>query len=109
MAMNCISTTFNCNNSGLFSNLSTAAINCRYVASGLFKTFTGSSDSTEFELTDEAKATYLGTDGKEVGMYGGDLPYSSTPSYPQITKMNVANKTTADGKLSVEIEVSAAE
>ena len=42
-------------------------------------------------------------------MYGGVLPYNSTPSYPQITKMNVANKTTADGKLSVEIEVSAAE
>ena len=62
-----------------------------------------------YELTDEAKAKFLGTDGTEVGMYGGVLPYTSTPSYPQITKMNVANKTTADGKLSVEIEVSAAE
>ena len=76
----------------------------------LFKTFTGSySHSQQFELTDEAKTTYLGTDGTEVGMHGGVLPYDSTPSYPQITKMNVANKTTADGKLSVEIEVSAAE
>lgn len=61
------------------------------------------------DLTDEAKATYLGTDGTPVGMYGGTLPYNTTPSYPQITKMNVANKTTADGKLSVEIEVSAAQ
>jgi hypothetical protein len=42
-------------------------------------------------------------------MHGGVLPYDATPSYPQITRMNVANKTTADGKLSVEIEVSAAE
>lgn len=107
LAMNSIST--GSYSHYIFSELSTAAINCSNVASGLFKTFRFSSDSTEFELTDEAKATYLGTDGKEVGMYGGDLPYSSTPSYPQITKMNVANKTTADGKLSVEIEVSAAE
>lgn len=61
------------------------------------------------DLTDAAKAKYLGTDGTPVGMYGGMLPYNTTPSYPQITKMNVANKTTADGKLSVEIEVSAAQ
>ncbi len=75
----------------------------------LFKTFKGNySDSETFELTDAAKTKFLGTDGTQVGMYGGVLPYTSTPSYPQITKMNVASKTTADGKLSVEIEVSAA-
>jgi len=73
----------------------------------LFKTFKGSySDAETFELTDEAKATFLGIDGTEVGLYGGVLPYTSTPSYPHITKMNVANRTTNDGKLSVEIEVS---
>ena len=63
----------------------------------------------ENDLTDEAKATYLGNDGTPVGRYGGPFPFSWTPTYPQITKMNVANKTTADGKLSVEIEVSATE
>ena len=62
-----------------------------------------------FELTDEAKAAYLGIDGKEVGIYGGDYPYTSTPSYPQITKMDVSRKVSADGKLNVEIEVNAAE
>lgn len=76
----------------------------------IFKDYTGTySDSQTFELTDEAKAFFWGTDGTEVGMYGGLMPYSSTPTYPQITKMNVANKTTADGKLSVEIEVNAAQ
>ena len=60
------------------------------------------------DLTDAAKRTYLGSDGTPVGMYGGPLPFSLTPTYPQITKMNVASKTTADGKLSVDIEVSAA-
>lgn len=76
----------------------------------VFKDFTGTyTDEQTFELTATAKTKYLGTDGSEVGLYGGILPYSSIPSYPQITKMNVANKTTADGKLSVEIEVSAAQ
>lgn len=60
-------------------------------------------------LTDEAKTIYLGNDGTEVGIYGGMMPWDLTPSYPRITKMNVANRTTADGKLSVEIEVSASE
>lgn len=74
----------------------------------VFKTFTGTySDAESFELTDAAKTQFLGIDGTEVGLYGGMMPYTSTPSYPQITKMNVASKTTADGKLSVEIEVNA--
>lgn len=76
----------------------------------LFKTYTGTySDEETFELTDEAKAKYLGSDGTEVGMYGGALPFDPTPTNPQITKCNVASKSTADGKLSVDIEVSTAE
>lgn len=79
----------------------------------VFKTYTGQSlqklDSENFELTDEAKGKYLGTDGTQVGIYGGSLPFTSTPSNPQITKCNVAAKSTADGKLSVDIEVKAAE
>lgn len=79
----------------------------------LFKTYTGAAldnlDSETFELTDEAKTQYLGTDGTEVGIYGGNLPFDPTPSNPQITKCNVAAKSTADGKLSVDIEVNAAE
>ena len=108
-ATNCLSIGFN----DLFSNNSSNTGNTSLSSSqyaSVFKDFTGTySDSQTFELTDEAATTYLGTDGTQVGMYGGILPYTSTPSYPQITKMNVANKTTADGKLSVEIEVSAAE
>ena len=108
-AMNCLSVN---NDPDFFGNLYSAAVNCSCIDdySKVFKTYNGTdSDSETFELTDEAKTTYLGTDGTEIGLYGGDLPFNTTPSYPQITKMNVANKTTADGKLSVEIEVSAAE
>lgn len=76
----------------------------------MFKDFTGVySDEQTFELTEAGKAQFLGTDGTQVGMYGGMLPYNSIPSYPRITKMNVANKSTDDSKLNVEIEVSAGE
>ncbi len=81
------------------------------VWSSVFKTYSGKQfeDVETFELTDEAKTKYLGNDGTEVGIYGGNLPFDPTPSNPQITKCNVASKSTADGKLSVDIEVRAAE
>lgn len=80
------------------------AIDCNQITNGseVFVT-------TDYQLSEEAKAKYLGTDGKEVGLYGGQYPYDLTPSYPQITKLNVAKQATADNKLSVEIEVSATE
>lgn len=108
VANNCVSVGYNYD---IFKN-TPSSTSCKTVKNyaDVFKTFTGTySDAETFELTDAAKTNYLGTDGMQVGMYGGVLPYTSTPSYPQITKMNVANKTTADGKLSVEIEVSAAQ
>ena len=77
--------------------------------SDVFKSFTGTyNDNESFELKDTAKKNYLGTDGKEVGIYGGSLPFDPIPSNPQITKCNVAAKSTADGKLSVDIEVNGA-
>lgn len=76
----------------------------------LFKSWAGGyNDLLTFELTDEAKTTYLGSDGTQVGIYGGSLPFDPIPTNPQITKCNVAAKTTADGKLSVDIVVKAAE
>lgn len=61
-------------------------------------------EGTFCKLTEAAKS-YKGLDGTEIGIYGGSLPFDPTPSNPQITKFNVASKTTEDGKLSVDIEV----
>lgn len=98
------------NNYNIFGNIPNTTNTKITVLSSLFKTYTGSyNDNETFELTDDAKTKYLGADGKQVGMYGGDLPFTATPTNPQITKCNVAAKSTADGKLSVDIEVSAAE
>lgn len=58
-----------------------------------------------YSLIDKLKA-YKGTDGKEVGIHGGSLPFSPRTSNPQIVKFDVAPRTTRDGKLSVDIEVS---
>ena len=78
--------------------------------SSVFKDFDGTyNDNVKFELTEEAKSTYLGIDGTQIGIYGGSLPFDPTPSNPQITKCNVAAKSTADGKLSVDIEVNGAQ
>lgn len=95
----------------MFTNIpNTTNRNLTGSLSTLFKTYTGSyTDNETFELTDAAKTQYLGSDGTEVGIYGGSLPFDPTPTNPQITKCNVASKSTADGKLSVDIEVSAAE
>lgn len=65
-------------------------------------------DDNDYQLTDAVRALIKGTDGTEVGIHGGSLPYDPTPTNPQITKFNVAAKSTADGKLSVDIEVNSA-
>lgn len=67
------------------------------------------SDSNPYTLTEEAKNIVKGTDGTEVGIYGGNIPYDATPTNPRITKFEVAPNTTADGKLSVDIEVNGGE
>ena len=116
-------TAYNCiglggHNNNIFSKIAYKNNTNRWIGtdgSTIFKTYKDFntknliSDSEAFELTDVAKAKYLGVDGTQVGIHGGNLPYNEQPSTPQITKCNVAAKSTADGKLSVEIEVKAAE
>lgn len=99
--------------SNMFNNHGSLASSLYYTTTNMtdvFQTWTGSyTDAENFELKDTAKANYLGDDGKELGIYGGNLPYTPNPTNPKITKFNVASKSTADGKLSVDIEVKAAE
>lgn len=77
----------------------------------VFKTACGDmwTESETYELTDEAKNKYLGLDGTEIGIHGGNFPFDPKTSAPQITKFNVAAKSTVDGKLSVDIEVKGVE
>lgn len=61
--------------------------------------------TTTYELTDANKTAWIGSDGTEIGMHGGQLPFTTQLSNPQITKFEVASKTDSEGKLSVNIEV----
>ena len=106
---NCIYPEYNGNNyaydifRGMISHPGTAL----FKFDETFKTFTGAySDEETFELTDAAKAKFLGTDGKEVGLYGGPIPFNLNLSYPLIKTMTVDEQTDADGKLGVTIQVN---
>ena len=77
--------------------------------SAVFATFTNSSNdinySTSYALTDSAAANFLGIDGTQVGIYGGAMPFGYVPTYNVIRRCTVAPRSTADGKLSVDIEL----
>lgn len=79
--------------------------------SAVFKTCTDGtySDSETFELTDAAANIYKGTDGKQVGIYGGSLPFSMLTSNPRITHADVAPKSDTNGNLQINITVEGAE
>ena len=74
----------------------------------VFKTLSSvgklSSINASFELTETAATTYLGDDGKQVGIYGGTNPFAPTPTNPQVKKFTI-DSTTSDGKLKVTINV----
>jgi hypothetical protein len=77
-----------------------------YGFASVFKNFRGSySDGITFELLDTVAATCLGSDGTQVGIYGGIMPFDPSVRNPLIKKCNVASRSTADGKLAVDIEI----
>lgn len=50
---------------------------------------------------------YIGTDGTQVGLYGGPYPYNPTPSIPQIKESHIDTTVAANGKLKVSVTVEA--
>ena len=110
----CIGFAFGNDGSKPFTNISTSTCwtMVKSELPNVFKTYTGTYDNYEtFELTDSAAATYIGSDGTQVGMYGGSTPYTATPSVSglQVTKFQVAPKSDSEGRLSIDIEVKTAE
>ena len=76
----------------------------------VFETWHSCTDSNfsfdeRYILKEEIATSFLGSDGTEVGIHGGLFPFDTRPSYMVVKKCNVANKSTIDGKLSVDIEV----
>lgn len=72
----------------------------------VFKYFAGTySVGMDMSLLDSIATNVLGTDGTQVGVYGGMVPYEPRVNTPRYVRANVAPHTTLDGKLSVDIEV----
>ena len=92
---NCVAT--GSNYGVLFSSLLSGANN-KYVApSALFE--------QNNVLTETAKQEYLGLDGTEVGIYGGNYPYDSKVQYPIITQFSSDVQTSKEGILNINVEV----
>ena len=60
-----------------------------------------------YKLKEGNASIYVGSDGKEVGIYGGDYPFSKIPSNPQILSKEIDVQTTTDGKLKVSVKIEA--
>ncbi len=76
--------------------------------SDVFENWDGTGLPTDLEtyvLKSSVSDSIQSIDGSEVGIFGGFMPFDWRPSYSIIKRFNVANRTTADGKLSVDIEV----
>ena len=118
MAYNCIGvyTAYSDTVNHVFSNLPDNLSNVCYRKVGeVFdtKTFDANgtdnySDADTYQLLESIRSKHLGTDGTEIGMYGGSLPYTPLSALPRIKKFNVAPQSDGEGTLKVEIEVSAA-
>lgn len=80
--------------------------NCKFA--GIFEE---SMDNLEWDDVKTFKLKYpdeyVGTDGTQVGLYGGPYPYNPTPSIPQIKESHIDTTVAADGKLKVSVTVEA--
>ena len=74
--------------------------------SNVFQSFNGSTEGDDFRLLDNVANTYLGTDGTQIGIYGGTMPFDPHVTSPLIRRITVAPRSNANGQLPVDIEVT---
>lgn len=73
------------------------------VGSNNFATWAFNLDT--FKLKENVANTILGGDGTQVGIFGGTAPFDFTPSYTVIKRLNVSQRTNAEGMLGIEVEL----
>jgi hypothetical protein len=69
------------------------------------------SSSKDVELLPGSPCKNAGTDGTDIGIYGGSSPFKkgSVPINPHIGKVIISNVTDSEGKIKVDMKVSAQE
>lgn len=93
----------------MFSNFPYIGTNTYYTSvAGPFSSYSfgnGYSDSQQYVLTAEAKTKHIGSDGTEIGIHGGALPYTEDPVRPKIVNVRVSKNTNAQEHLPVMIQI----
>ncbi len=94
--------------SGIFQNLEPEIVGLNWYVSApeeVFQDYNADfSASQSFALNSSYQ--FMGTDSTVIGVYGGMAPFTPYNDIPKIKKFNVASKSTPEGKLRVEIEVT---
>lgn len=65
--------------------------------------------SHNYQLPDDCPGKDAGTDGKDIGIYGGDKPYKNgaVPIIPHILKREISPRVVKDGKINIEMIIEA--
>ena len=96
-----------CNNSILCGWANLPNNNVAMEVSDVFETWDGSTlsfDPNTYKLKANVANSVLGNDGTQVGIFGGDFPFSFTPSYSVIKRLDVPNRTDENGMLNIDVE-----
>lgn len=75
--------------------------------SDVFENWDGESLSTDLEtyvLKSSVSNSILGLDGREVGIFGGVIPFDWTPTYSVIKRLDVPNTPDENGMLNIDVE-----
>lgn len=110
----CVGLDYQDSNNDFFSNVSGATNSMVSNSTDLFKDVNISDlvsnrngyvlNESNLKLTDAAKATYKGSDGTEVGIFGGANPYTTATTNPRITNFSITTNTEG-GQLKVKLNV----
>lgn len=75
--------------------------------SDVFENWDGETLSTDLEtyvLKSSVSNSILGLDGREVGIFGGVIPFDWTPTYSVIKRLDVPNTPDENGMLNIDVE-----
>lgn len=75
--------------------------------SDVFENWDGETLSTDLEtyvLKSSVSNSILGLDGREVGIFGGAIPFDWTPTYSVIKRLDVPNTPDENGMLNIDVE-----
>jgi len=111
---------FNCNNNSIKNNLlvinsfdwGTNSSSNNYFGvpqANIFVNQTGNAINYAHDYHLKNTELYLGTDGTQVGLYGGTSPFKDKglPNNPQIIKKQIADETDANGNLQINMTIKA--